>query len=223
MRALDAWAIQHIGIPSIVLMENAGRAVAEWVLRRFSAPPADPVLVLAGKGNNAGDGFVAARHLANRGFPVQVRFLGSPEQYPPGSDPRINLEAIRRLGLDIRPARPGTLGGGLSLVVDALFGTGLAGPPRPPADLLIQAVNAVRVLGVPVLAVDIPSGLDCDTGEVLGVAVRATATVTFARPKVGFFRADGPEHVGALEVADISIPAAGPGCPVPAPPPGTLG
>jgi NAD(P)H-hydrate epimerase len=216
MIALDRWAIQDIGIPGIVLMENAGRAVAERARALLPSPESGAVLVLAGKGNNGGDGFVVSRHLWNGGYRVQVRVFGSVDQYPEGSDPAINLGVIRKLGLDVTTSED-EIGCGDApepgLIIDALFGTGLRGAPRPPADRLIASVNAMAARGVPVLAVDTPSGLDCNTGAVPGVAVKATCTVTLARAKVGFFQGQGPDHVGDLEVADISIPPAGPGCP----------
>jgi NAD(P)H-hydrate epimerase len=198
-------------------MENAGRAVAERARALLPTPSSGSVLVFSGKGNNGGDGFVVSRHLWNAGYRVRVRILGSRDQYPAGSDPAINLAVITRLGIDVATCPTEMTFDDLAdvrLVVDALFGTGLRGAPRPPADRLISAVNSIGERGVPVLAVDTPSGLDCNTGEVPGEAVRATWTVTLARPKIGFFAHSGPEFVGELEVADISIPLSGPGCPV---------
>jgi len=217
MIALDRWAIQDIGIPGIVLMENAGRAVADRARALIPDPETGAILVLAGKGNNGGDGFVVSRHLWNAGYRVKVRIFGTEAQYPGGSDPAVNLRAIRRMGVDVATVQPEELyteAPHTGLVIDALFGTGLRGAPRPPADRLIDAVNDLAATGVPVLAVDTPSGLDCNTGDVPGVAVKATWTVTLARPKVGFFKGRGPEYVGELEVADISIPPEGPDRPV---------
>lgn len=216
MIALDGWAIQSIGIPGIVLMENAGRAAAERVRVLAPNPRNGAILVVSGKGNNGGDGFVIARHLWNWGYRVAVRVFRDLEQFPPGSDSAVNLAVIRKLGLDLQ-ARPDGLAAadfdGAALIVDALFGTGLVGAPRSPASLIIDQVNEAGAGGVPVLAVDIPSGLDCNTGETPGSAVRANWTVTFACAKVGFTRGNGPAHVGNLEIADISIPRTGPGRP----------
>ena len=194
-------------------MENAGRQVAEEASMMALGAKSGPILILAGKGNNGGDGFVAARHLWSRGHSVKIRILGSLEHYPAGSDARINLDILRKLQLDLAPLAGVPLAGQASevaLIVDALFGTGLRGAPRSPADDLIREINETRASGIQVLAVDIPSGLDCNTGEVPGVAVIADRTVTFDRAKVGFDRGKGPDHTGTVVVVDISIPPAGP-------------
>ncbi len=184
MRRLDEVAIREFAIPGILLMENAGRgaALAALGMRRSEGP----VVILCGKGNNGGDGFVIARHLHNHGVPVRVYFVGDLGSVGVDSDPGVNLEILRRMGIAVLPlvslevleaARESWREP--SLIVDALLGTGISGPVRSPIAEMIGALNG---WGHAVLAVDTPSGLDCDTGEVLGVAVRATRTITFGLP-----------------------------------------
>lgn len=206
MRELDRKAIQELGIPSVCLMELAGLAVARETEALIEGE--GPVVVVAGRGNNGGDGYVAARHLANRGLETQVLVLAPEEQI--AGDARINLDIILRMGLLVRflttPVRWDVYRDHLeraSVVVDALLGTGLRGEVREPTR---QAIEILNDLARPVVAVDIPSGLDCDTGEPLGVAVKATATVTFARAKVGLLGPEAAPYVGRLVVADIGIP-----------------
>ena len=207
MRELDRRAIEEFGIPGLALMENAGRGMAERIKgiyreRRCSSS----VMVLCGKGNNGGDGFVIARHLHNAGLPVRVYFLGEEGT----GDAGINRAIAGKLRMNMRAIKDGkeiaealkqcrTTG----IVVDALLGTGLANKVSEPIAGIISLVNAVRPH---IVAVDTPSGLDCTTGEVLGVAVRAHETLTCGLPKVGFFKAEGPRHVGKLHVVDISLP-----------------
>jgi len=210
-RLLDGAAIDGLGIPSLSLMENAGRAVADeaWRMLQGKGEVASArVVVLVGRGNNGGDGFVAARHLAWWGVSVFVYLLGLRERVM--DDARVNMTCLEEAGPRVRPIADPTetdwLGETIAagtLVVDAILGTGISGKVQPPVARLIEMINAS---GVPVLAVDAPSGLDCTTGEVLGTAVRATRTVTFAAPKTGFLKGAGPEHVGELLVADIGIP-----------------
>jgi len=206
MRELDRRAIEEYGIPGIVLMENAGRSAASEVLKMLRRK-GGRVVIFAGKGNNGGDGFVVARHLHNNGVSVVVYFVGECETARKGEgDAAKNLDIILKMGLDVReikdvgdiPRRPNA-----DVIVDALLGTGLSGEVREPFRTIIHRINR---WGIPVLAVDTPSGLCCDTGRVLGVAVRADRTVTFACPKKGFFIGEGRRHVGRLVIADISIP-----------------
>ena len=218
-REVDRRAIEEYGIPSILLMENAGRASANQVQalcgahRREERAGEGPVLVLCGPGNNGGDGLVIARTLCNRDMAVDIVFVGEPDQLARSSDDvRTNLALWKGLGRDVEFVRTpdevaalaGRMGDAAALV-DALFGTGLARALRDPYAAVIGAMEAS---GRPVLAVDLPSGLDADTGEVLGVAVRADVTVTFVGPKRGFFRAQGPAHCGRVVVAEIGIPRA---------------
>jgi len=203
VRDLDRRAIDELGVPGVVLMENAGRGAAELLV---SLGIHGRVLICCGKGNNGGDGFVIARHLAHRGVNVQV-LLSAPQEELSG-DALINLTILERgqypfqiltnslVGLHEELARS-------EWVVDALFGTGLSGPVRPPFDRIIEAINA---RASHVLAVDIPSGLDCDTGNPLGATIRAEHTATFVAPKVGFANPAAAPYVGLVHVVDIGLP-----------------
>ena len=295
VRAVDRWAIDSLGVPGVVLMENAGRGAADAIekflgdLPRVSSrglPRADSggppdasssgiggcrVAVVAGAGNNGGDGFVVARHLAMRGATVAVFLVADAEKIAP--DAAVNLKIIRNLGLDIRekgtgyflPAaqseggesrsvEPGTqqerrqgqkvactlfgsakadgkpsvgFGGEepalkkesapktfaieclsvalreFDLVVDAVGGTGIRGPLRGDQAAAVEQINAA---GLPVVALDIPTGLDCDTGRAEGPAVRAALTVTFVARKKGFDAPGAEAYTGKVVVADIGVP-----------------
>jgi len=202
IREVDRTAIEEYGMPGVILMENAGRGAAQIALEMLGGKKDAHVAIVCGRGNNGGDGFVVARHLHNRGVGGTVFLLAPRETI--GGDALINLQIAERMGLDLRDAQPGDLDfSECGLVVDAMLGTGLAGEVREPFLAAIEAVNAA---GRPVLAVDIPSGLDANTGEVLGDCVRANRTATFALPKVGFIRAAGPEMTGDVTIVDISVP-----------------
>ncbi len=201
MRAADRWAIEDRGVPSLDLMEAAGDAVAR-VAGELTA--AGPVRVVCGKGNNGGDGLVAARLLAATGYEVEALLLwGRDELSPDAAANLARCEAAREV--DAGGLADALAGSGL--VVDAIFGTGFEGAPRPPADAAIAAVNAA---GAPVLAVDIASGVNASSGEVEGAAVEADVTVTFHGAKLGHWIAPGRWCAGRLEVADIGIPAGAP-------------
>jgi NAD(P)H-hydrate epimerase len=205
VRALDRRAIEEFGVPGVVLMENAGRNAAEFLRARGAV---GPVVVCCGKGNNGGDGFVIARHLDNHGMPVRVWLFTRPESL--AGDAAVNFAVIARSGLSVavygeESADLGALQrelAGTEWVVDALFGTGLSGRVRPPLDAVIAAINACPSR---VLAVDIPSGLDCDAGVPLGPTVRAHHTVTFVAPKKGFANPASREWTGAVHMADIGF------------------
>ena len=205
-RELDRKAIQELGIPSVVLMELAGLAVARAA--EHLAGGEGPVLVVAGPGNNGGDGYVAARHLANRGVQTAILVFAAEAQI--AGDAKVNLDILLRMGVPVRllttPIAWDLYREHLrlaSVVVDALFGTGLRGEVREPGRTAIELLNQARK---PAVAVDIPSGLDCDTGRPLGIAVEATVTVTFARAKAGLLQPEAAGYVGRLVVADIGIP-----------------
>ena len=183
------------GVSGTTLMENAGRAVAEEVGRRF--PDHESVAVLCGPGNNGGDGFVAARHLEERGYKVRLGFDGDEARLPP------DAAAMARRYLGARePLGPGLLNGS-NVVVDGLLGAGLARPVEGKLAGLIESVNASNL---PVIAIDVPSGIDGTTGEVRGTAIRATATVTFFRMKPGHLLLPGRTNCGETSIADIGIP-----------------
>jgi len=210
MQQLDHRAINNYGIAGSKLMENAGQACAERIVRDFGLPGNNYALILAGKGNNGGDGYVIARHLLNAGVPTRVVLCGDPAKVQ--GDARINLDVLERLGHRVECVNPLSegavasirgFGGDASLIVDALFGTGLRGQLRPEYLAVVEAINA---LGRPILAVDIPSGLDCDTGRPLGAAIRAAYTVTFVAVKKGFLASPEAEsYVGELHVASIGV------------------
>ena len=188
VRALERAVMAAEGIDSNTLMARAGAAAFERARRRF--PEARRWLVLAGAGNNAGDGFVIARLARSEGLEVQTLLL-SPAS-PPRGDAAIQFEAMTTAGV---PARP-FVGGALpraDLIVDAMLGIGL---DRPLAGRYLEAVRAVNESGAPVLAVDIPTGIHADSGAALGAAVRATLTVTFIADKRGLFLGDAPNHAG---------------------------
>jgi NAD(P)H-hydrate epimerase len=210
VRELDRRAIGGFGVPGIVLMENAGRGCAE-LLTRLN-PTRVPTAILCGPGNNGGDGFVIARHLDNAGWPVSVHVVARHNREP--GDAHTNFDILFGAGIHFTQYRPdyfeqahrvlflrqfATAG----WVVDALFGTGLARPLGAPFDWLVGAVNDSKK---PVLAVDIPSGLDCDTGEPLGACVRAVHTATFVAPKRGFLNPAAKAWTGEVHVVDIGAP-----------------
>lgn len=198
IRQIDRLAIQRYGIPGVVLMENAARAVAEAAWTMLGQVPHAIVLVVCGGGNNGGDGLAAARHLHNRGADVRIVLYGYPAKYE--NEAKINWEIVQAMNLPLLRAVEGRP----HLVIDAIFGTGLTQAPRPPFD---QTVQAMHGLGVPILSVDIPSGLDCDSGKPLGPAcVKATRTVTFVAEKIGFAEPTARQYLGEVTVADIGCP-----------------
>lgn len=180
------------------LMERAGRAAAEFVQARSGS---GRILVCAGPGNNGGDGFVLARELAHAGRQVSVHFVGDPARLPP--DAAAAYKTCRTTSADFCTEIPG---GNFSLVVDALFGIGLARPITGDLAALIARINAYAG---PVLALDIPSGLDGDSGRVLGTAVRATHTLSFIGGKPGLYTLEGPDHCGDIHVDDLGLPLQG--------------
>jgi NAD(P)H-hydrate epimerase len=204
IRAVERRAIEHYGVPEIVLMENAGRGSAELLL---GLGVRGLVIVCCGSGNNGGDGLVIARHLDNRGVSVRVLQFGEPTTLAA----QTNYQIICRSGLPldgidmrtpIKEKLPPLLEGA-GWIVDALFGTGLRGALRPPFDEIVLAINRQNV---PVLAVDVPSGLDCDTGKPFGPCVRADHTATFMTSKVGFVGAEAAKWLGQVHVLEIGVP-----------------
>ncbi len=210
MGAMDQKASKEYGIPSVVLMENAGLKVADLVSTLLGNLADRTVVVIAGKGNNGGDGFVVARHLFNRGAEVQI-FLAAEAEKIKG-DALINLNIWQKMGQkvfqiiknsDTNLFRLALMKA--DLVVDALYGTGFTGAVR---DQMVSVIEAVNASGKPVVAIDIPSGLEADTGLANGPCIIAKHTVTFALPKLGLVLPTAQKYVGELHVADISIPAA---------------
>jgi NAD(P)H-hydrate epimerase len=205
MGRLDRYAIEEIGLPGAVLMETAGRAVAREAVTRLGKLPADgAVSILCGRGNNGGDGFVAARGLSNRGYPVRVYLAGEMDKVK--GDAALHMNAfLRSGGLITEAASPPSQNpfAGSSLIIDALLGTGLEGEVRGGIAEWIRSVNSS---GLPVVSADIPSGVSSDTGRALGVAVKASLTVTFGYYKKGHFLGEGAAHAGEVVLADIGIP-----------------
>jgi NAD(P)H-hydrate epimerase len=206
VRELDRRAIEGFGVPGVVLMENAGRGCAELLMRLN--PGRRPTVLLCGPGNNGGDGFVIARHLDNQGWRVWVLCLfGKEDRLSP--DAAVNYAITKKAGIavdhfddpgldwiSVVTSRP-------QFLVDALFGTGLSRPLEKPHRV---AVTAMQLGNNPILAVDIPSGLDCDTGEPLGPTVKATHTATFVAHKKGFLNPASREWTGDVHVIDIGAP-----------------
>lgn len=209
MGAMDQIAIKEYGIPGVVLMENAGIKVAEVVVSLLENLTQSTIIVFAGKGNNGGDGFVVARHLHNRGAKVQVLLATEAEKIK--GDALINLNIWRKMGQriyqvnknnDVNLVRLALMKA--DLVVDALYGTGFKGTVP---DQMVPIIEAINACGKPVVAVDIPSGLEADTGRANGPCIIAKNTVTFAIPKLGLVLPIARQYVGELHVVDISIPA----------------
>ena len=199
VRALDRTAIEVHGIPGIELMNRAGRATYDLLRARW--PRVQRLTVLAGLGNNGGDGYVIARLARMDGLAVSLLQLGDPARV--SGDAALALAAYRESGgqfepFDCLPDRPG-------VIVDALFGTGLDRPVVGPWAAAIAAINRSRA---PVLAIDIPSGLHADSGAVLGIGVRADATITFIGLKQGLFTGAGPDYCGPIQFSDLGVPAA---------------
>ncbi len=198
MRAIDGWAIEQRGIGSLDLMEKAGAGLA---LHADRVVPRGPVVIVCGKGNNGGDGFVAGRLLRGFGRTVRVLLVAAPEEYR--GDAAQNLRLLEGAH---EPFEPLALGDA-AIVIDALFGTGFDGEPRGTAK---DAIETIAALDVPVVSADIASGVDGSTGEAARASVIATATVTFAAAKTGHWIAPGKRQTGALTVVDIGIPGGAP-------------
>jgi ADP-dependent NAD(P)H-hydrate dehydratase / NAD(P)H-hydrate epimerase len=208
MREVDRLTTKRYGVPSLTLMENAGKSVADFIAWRFPDFKRRPVVVLCGKGNNGGDGFVAARHLLKAGAKVQAYLVGSPREAK--GDAARNLNRWKKTKAKLFVDGPGKATvprefSGDAIIVDALLGTGIRGPVEGRLEAIISAVNR-RKPGGAVVAVDIPSGLLADTGEVPGPVTVADYTVTFTAPKPGLFLGTSPQHVGDILVRDIGSP-----------------
>lgn len=205
-RALDQRAMTELAMPGLALMENAGRGIAE-LLRALGIQGL--VTICCGRGNNGGDGLVIARHLANFGIAARVLLFARPQEL--AGDAAVNYAILTRSGLavesiDLASLDETRLARELRLadwVVDALFGSGLTGPLRPPFDRVVNAMNASMAR---ILAVDIPSGLDCDTGNPMGPTVRARHTATIVAPKKGFAEKAAQPWLGRVHVIDMGMP-----------------
>ena len=210
VRAFDSFAINTLGIPGVVLMENAGRSCAELIKEKLTSVTKPKVCIICGTGNNGGDGYVIARHLLNSGFKITVVICGDRGKIK--GDAKINLDILERLGQPIEQLilRNGDIAGqietysaGADMLVDALFGTGLKGQL---SDVYTQLIESINSQNYPILAVDIPSGLDCDTGQPLGAAIEANYTVTFVSVKKGFVPSSAAaQYTGQIFIASIGV------------------
>ncbi|MCK8826178.1 NAD(P)H-hydrate dehydratase [Natroniella acetigena] len=207
MKEIDGQAIEDVGIPGVVLMERAGMKVVAEVIDLLEQVVEPEVIILAGCGNNGGDGFVVSRLLADEGIQVKTSVLGQREEI--SGDAKVNLDILENLNLsvtEIKTEELSTLKEDLEqadLIIDALLGTGITGELRGLYPELIELINQVTT---PVLAVDIPSGVEAGTAKVRSVAVKAERTVTFGLPKIGTLLYPGREYVGDLKVVDIGLP-----------------
>jgi NAD(P)H-hydrate epimerase len=203
LRTIDRLAVERYHIPGEVLMENAARAVADVACEMLCGDCTGEILIVCGGGNNGGDGLAAARHLHNRGAEVRILLTVDPAKYT--GEALVNWRIVTAMKLATYPADDhGFQTSKPRLVLDAIFGTGLSQSPREPFS---RIVDSMQKFGVPILAVDIPSGMDCDTGKPLGSAcVRANRTVTFVAEKVGFASPEAREYLGGVTIGDIGCP-----------------
>lgn len=207
-RRIDELAIQKYGISGLVLMENAGRGAVD-VLEKIGVH--GPIAICCGRGNNGGDGFVMARHLHARGYEVTVLLFGEAAELTGDAEESFDSLCgcdvpIEEFGLDyVEDDDVDKTLAGHDVVIDALLGTGARGEPRPPFDRIIDAINRQRSS---VVAIDLPSGLDCDTGMAAKNTIRAAHTITFVAPKTGFYVPAAKEFVGHLHVVDLGLPPA---------------
>ncbi|HVS76881.1 MAG TPA: NAD(P)H-hydrate dehydratase [Steroidobacteraceae bacterium] len=207
VRALDAYAIETLGIPGYTLMKRAGEAALRYLRTRF--PVAHRIVIVCGPGNNGGDGYVLARFAQAAGLTVSTLAATPPDLLR--GDARQACDDLRASGAKVQPYAQERLADG-EVIVDALLGTGLRGPAREEIAHVIRDINSA---GRPVLAVDVPSGLDSDTGVPLGDTVRADCTVTFVGLKTGLFIGDGPEFSGTVFFDDLEIAPAAAATPSP--------
>lgn len=203
MREVDRVMSEELTIGLVRMMENAGRNLADVARRRFLGgnPSGARIEVLAGPGGNGGGALVCARRLQAWGAGVRVRLIARPEALAPVTAEQLGI--ARRLGIEVVSPDAAPPSERSDLVIDGIFGYGLSGPPRGAAAAAIEWANGVNV---PVLALDVPSGVDATTGAVYGPAIVATATMTLALPKVGLRTASAARHVGELYLADIGVP-----------------
>jgi len=207
MQAIDRRAICEFGVAGLTLMENAGRGCAEAIVAEFGREAQPEAVVVAGKGNNGGDGFVIARLLRQQGWEVKVFVLASRGEI--SGDAAVNLDRLASASVVFTPAAGGLAAygselAGATVIVDALFGTGLNSEVK---GAYAEAIALVNGAGRPVVAVDIASGIDASTGRLLGTAIKADLTVTFGLVKFGQVLNPGAEYTGRLKVVEIGIPA----------------
>src|SRR3990172_6910709 len=208
MNNIDRRSKDEYGIPTLLLMENAASGITRAVEQMLVSVRGKRMTVLCGRGNNGGDGLASARQLHNLGANVSVYLLSDTADFT--AEPALNLNIALKMGIEVNEKGKfsmKTLSSRLNhshMIIDAMIGTGLASAVKEEYKEIIEHINASKR---PVVAVDIPTGINSDTGEVMGTAVMATATVTFALPKRGHFLHPGPDYTGNLQTYDISIPA----------------
>lgn len=201
-REVDRRAIEQYDIPGIVLMENAAIAAQRVARDMLGHGPGQRALILCGGGNNGGDGLAIARHLHNHRIDFALALTVDSSRYT--GDALINWRIIQAMNIPVEPATPLLVRScQWALIVDAIFGTGLSAAPHVPFPALADAINSS---GRPVLAIDVPSGLDCDAGSPLGACIIATRTITFVAPKVGFANPAAARYLGEVVVGDIGCP-----------------
>ena len=210
IRLIDKLAQEKFSIPSLILMENAGIAAKEEIMKYFSGKslPLKRVAVFSGKGNNGGDGFVVARQLKSENIHVDVFLVGKAGEIKK-SDPQANFKPLKRMGIkiaeltEIKNVKRLARRFQYNACVDAIFGTGFSG------DLPVHVshlINFINKLEIPVFSIDVPSGLDATTGRVYDTCVKADVTISFGLPKTGFIKGDGPGYAGSVVNRNISYP-----------------
>jgi len=207
MRKIDTLATEKFGIPSLILMENAGRSIADEAKKMLKSK-SSLILILCGYGNNGGDGFVAARHLFNRGYNVEIILIGKNKKM--SEDTNINFQIARKIKIKIKKIiRTKDFNSVFKamrksqLLIDAIFGIGIKGELSGFYCRLIEKINSLQL---PVLSIDIPSGLDADRGIAIPVSIKATKTVTMGFVKEGFLANSAKKYLGKVVIADISLP-----------------
>ncbi len=208
MKRLDTLAIKRYGIPALILMENAGRTACEETLKMLPKSGVRRVVVFCGYGNNGGDGFVCARHLINKGIQTRVYLVGEKKEF--SKEARVNFQILCKMKQKFKIIRSANALGKFeeevkkyNLIIDGIFGIGIKGK----LDSFYQRLfNILNISKIPILALDIPSGLDADTGKPLGNAIRAAKTVTFGLLKKGLTNKKAQKFTGKIRIGDISLP-----------------
>lgn len=208
MHLMDQFTMNELGLPGTVLMENAGARVVEEIVCSMTKVD-EKIIILAGAGNNGGDGFVIARRLHDLNVPAQLWLLADPKKLQ--GDAKVHFQVYEKRGLPVFYIKKEGIKNlkreleQASIIVDAMIGTGVKGEVKDPFKEVINLVNQFAEHKL-IIAVDIPSGLSSDDGKVQGIAIKATKTITFVFPKKGFFLNDGPKHIGEWKAVDISVP-----------------
>jgi len=210
IREIDNLAQTKYSIPSVILMENAGRSASEEILKVVKSDLSKRIAIFSGRGNNGGDGFVAARHLHCEGLKADVFILGKILDVK-RQDPLTNLKILKKMGLkvtelvDMKSIKKLRRKFGYDIIVDAIFGTGFSGKMPP---YIASLINFLNNTGLEIISIDVPSGMDATTGEIHDISIRAAKTVTFGLPKTGFLKAQGPNVIGEVITRNISYPLA---------------